>query len=232
MPSRIRPDADVWVDADAFEQLLSEAAHADDPTELWEQADRLYAGEYLPVDLYVDWASQRREALLNRWTELQFNLSRSREQRGDVPGAVLALQRVLESDRCDERAARELMLLLARHGRRSEALRVYQRLVESLRDELEADPTDETAEIHRQVSNWAAGPSVVGRVAEARPAEDAAHDGAGARPVPGRDAPTPAPTGDGAARSSPGAPARAARGAAVLPELPVPRARDRGGPGG
>ena len=151
----IRPDADVWVDADAFERLLSEAAHADDPTELWEQADRLYAGEYLPVDLYVDWASQRRESLLNRWTELQFDLSRSRERRGDVPGAVLALQRALEADRCDERAARELMLLLARHGRRSEALRVYQRLAEGLRDELDADPTDETVEAHRQVT---AGP--------------------------------------------------------------------------
>lgn len=152
----IRPDADLWVDADEFERLLTEAAHADDPTELWEEADRLYAGDYLPVDLYADWASQRRESLLNRRTELQFNLSRSREQRGDVPGAVLALQRILETDRCEERAARELMLILARHGRRSEALRVYQRLVESLRDELDAEPSPDTTQVYRQVSSRAA----------------------------------------------------------------------------
>src|SRR5688572_24283454 len=121
----IRRDADVWADADAFERLLADAAHADDPTELWEEADRLYAGDYLPEDLYDDWASQRRDNLLGRWVELQFNLSPSRERRGDVPGAILALQRILEKDPYDERAARELMLLLARNDRRSEAVRVY-----------------------------------------------------------------------------------------------------------
>src|SRR3712207_8215350 len=56
---------------------------------------------------------------------LQFHLSRLREQRDDVPGAIRALQRLLERDPCDERAARDLMQMLARHGRRSEALRVY-----------------------------------------------------------------------------------------------------------
>src|SRR5215211_7652148 len=123
----IRREADVWLDADAFEQLVAEARRTPDAADLLEEADRLYAGDYLPDDLYDDWATQRREALRNLWSELQFDLSRSREQRGDVSGAVLALQRLLERDRCDERAARELMLLLARHGRRSEALRVHQR---------------------------------------------------------------------------------------------------------
>ena len=212
----IRPDADVWVDADLFERLLSEAAQADDPTELWEQADRLYGGEYLPVDLYADWASQRRESLLNRWTELQFNLSRGRERRGDVAGAVLALQRVLETDRCDERAARDLMLLLARHGRRSEALRVYQRLVEGLREELEAEPTDETVEVHRQVTSWAAGGPATGQLAGDRPAEGAAALGGAA----GLAAPAPPPPPPASAPPVPPLPSLPSEALAAPPFFP------------
>jgi DNA-binding SARP family transcriptional activator len=165
----IRRDADVWVDADAFEHLISEAVRADDPADLLEEADRLYAGEYLPDDVYDDWAIQRREALANLWKELQFNLSRSRERRGDVPGAIRALQRLLEQDRCDERAANELMLLLARSGRRSEALRVYQRLVESLREELAAEPSAGTKAVYHRVSTGEAGPLAAGRAPDARP---------------------------------------------------------------
>lgn len=171
----IRRDADVWVDADAFEHLLSDAAHADDPMELWEQADRLYVGDYLPEDLYDDWASQRRDNLLSRWIELQFNLSPGRERRSDAPGAILALQRVLEKDPYDERAARELMLLLARHDRRSEAVRVHQRLVVSLQKELEAEPSEETEAVYRQITARAA-PSAGG---------SAAPGGRGAGPQPG-----------------------------------------------
>jgi DNA-binding SARP family transcriptional activator/Tfp pilus assembly protein PilF len=155
----IRREADIWLDADAFERLLADARRTDDPAELLEEADRLYVGDYLPDDLYDDWATPRREALRNLWTELQFDLSRSREQRGNVTGAIRALQRLLERDRCDERAARELMLMLARHGRRSEALRVYQRLVEVLREELGADPSAETSVVQRQVASSDQGPA-------------------------------------------------------------------------
>jgi DNA-binding SARP family transcriptional activator/Tfp pilus assembly protein PilF len=155
----LRQDADVWLDADAFERLVAEARRSDTPADLLEQADRLYVGDYLPDDLYDDWATQRRESLRNLWTELQFELSRSREQRGDVAGAILALQRVFEADRCNERAARELMRCSARHGRRTDALRVYERLVDALRDELGAAPSPETVAVQRQVADGDPGPS-------------------------------------------------------------------------
>jgi DNA-binding SARP family transcriptional activator len=172
----IRREAEIWLDADAFEQLVAQARRTPDASDLLEEADRLYVGDYLPDDPYDDWAIQRRDALRNLWAELQFDLSRSREQRGDVSGAVLSLQRLLERDRCDERAARELMLLLARHGRRSEALRVYQRLVEVVREELGTEPSDDTVTVQRQIASG--GP--------ARGGSDA--DG-GLRPASGRVAP-------------------------------------------
>ena len=148
----VRPDVDVWVDADAFEQLIRQARRAPAADDLLEQADRLYVGEYLPDDLYEDWASRRRESLRREWSDLQLALAASRERRTDVDGAASALNRLIRADPCDERAVRELMGLLARNGRRSDALRAYQRLVVALRDELGVEPAAETRELNQQIA--------------------------------------------------------------------------------
>jgi predicted ATPase/DNA-binding SARP family transcriptional activator/class 3 adenylate cyclase len=140
----IRPNADLWVDADEFERLVREARRAPLSDDLLEEADQLYGGDFSPDDPYEDWAVQRREELRRRWTELQLKLSHSRERRGDVDGAISALQRLLDREHCDEQAARELMLLLARHGRRAAAEHVYKQLTVALRTEL--GDGDETVE--------------------------------------------------------------------------------------
>ena len=148
----IRRDADLWVDADEFERLVGDARRAERPEALLEEADRLYQGDYLPDDPAEDWAGPRRRELYDLWTELQLALADVRERRGDVDGAAAALQKMLTKDACDERAARELMLLWGRHGRRSDAHRVYVQLAEALRRELDgATPSPETIEAHRQV---------------------------------------------------------------------------------
>src|SRR5919199_1911047 len=121
----LRPDLALWSDADAFEQTVADASRSANPLPLLEQASRLYAGDYLPDDLYESWATERREALKRTWTELQFGLARAAEHRTDVGDAVQPLENLLRDDPCDERAAQELMKLLARHGRRAEAIRVH-----------------------------------------------------------------------------------------------------------
>jgi DNA-binding SARP family transcriptional activator len=148
----LRPDMELWTDADAFEQLVVQAWRAADPVPVLERASRYYAGDYLPDDLYESWAAERRDALKRTWTELQFGLARTAEHRLDVSEAVERLENLLRDDPCDERAAQELMKLLARHGRRTEALRVYQRLTQSLREELDVQPSHESGEVHRQIS--------------------------------------------------------------------------------
>ena len=96
------------MDTDAFEQIVRGTETLD---ALLEEADRLYQGNYVPDNVAEEWTGPRREELRNLWTELQLDLARSRERRGDVEGAAAALQKVLAKDGCDERAARELMLL-------------------------------------------------------------------------------------------------------------------------
>lgn len=145
-------DAELWTDASIFEQKVAEASRSADPLPLLEEASALYAGDYLPDDLYEDWAADRRDGLRRTWAELQFGLARACETRGDVNAAQQPLERLLRADPCDERAAQELMKLLARHGRRSESVRVYQRLTRSLQEELDVEPSAESAELYRQIS--------------------------------------------------------------------------------
>jgi DNA-binding SARP family transcriptional activator/DNA-binding CsgD family transcriptional regulator len=147
----IRRDADIWVAADEFERLCAESRLPDAPDDLLEAADRLYAGDYLPDNLYDVWASPRRTSLRLIWSQLQSDLSQSRERRGDVDGAIACLRRLLTADPHDERAGRELMALLARHGRRTEAIRVYQQLVNTLHTDLGVEPASKTIELQRQV---------------------------------------------------------------------------------
>jgi DNA-binding SARP family transcriptional activator/predicted negative regulator of RcsB-dependent stress response len=154
----LRTDVELWVDADAFERIVEGARVAPDPLLQYEQASALYPGDYLPDDLYEDWASARRDALKRTWTELQFGIAHQAEARSDEDCAIRALQRLIQADPCNERAAQELMALFGRYGRRAEALRIYQRLVSSLRDELDVEPSADSTELYRKITSGEASP--------------------------------------------------------------------------
>jgi WD40 repeat protein/DNA-binding SARP family transcriptional activator len=141
----------LWMDAVAFERKVTEAWRSPDPLPLLEDASKLYAGDYLPDDVFEDWAAGRRETLKRTWTELQYGLAQILETLPDPNAAIQPLERLLRADPCDERAAQELMNLLARHGQRSAAMRVFQRLSQSLRDELGVEPSPDTTELHHQI---------------------------------------------------------------------------------
>ncbi|MBV9582236.1 MAG: AAA family ATPase, partial [Chloroflexi bacterium] len=146
------PVGDLWTDADAFEELVASSVRTVEPLPLLEQASALYAGDYLPDDLYEDWATERRDALRRTWNGLQLGLAHAYESRSDVNAALQPLERLLRADAADERAAGELMRILTHFGRRAEASRVFQRLTQSLRDELGVDPSHETVELWNVVN--------------------------------------------------------------------------------
>jgi DNA-binding SARP family transcriptional activator len=140
----LRPDVELWVDADEFEHAVEQAVRDLNPLPVLEKANALYRGHYLPNDVFEDWATERRERLKRAWAHIQIRLSRELDQRGDADGAARPLERLLQAEPSDELAARELMQLYARNGRRSEALRAHQRLVQALEDDLGVTPSDET----------------------------------------------------------------------------------------
>jgi len=149
----LHANAEVWTDVNAFESLLAQAAAAADPLPLLEQAHALYGGDYLPDDLYEDFASAQREHLKRTWLELQHALTRQWQLHHDHERALLALERLVRADPCDERAVQELMQLLGRLGRRPEALRVYQRMVEALRADLDVEPSAAIRQLYIDLSS-------------------------------------------------------------------------------
>ncbi len=141
----------IWVDAEAFENLLNKANLATDPEQveqMLEEAARLYGGDYLLEELYSEWVTPRREALRRGWMGLLLRLADLRATRGALTSAIEPLDRLLATDPTHETAVRRLMVLLTQLDRRGEALRAYKRLATILKRDYETDPLPETTELY------------------------------------------------------------------------------------
>ncbi len=151
----------IEVDADLFEmrtKQLQARVQSDvkkEPTlSLLDEFDHvlaLYGGEYLPDDLYEDWAQRRRDRLRRLYSWLleqaaHIALAGARGQQ-----ASEYLRALLEQNQADESMYRELMLVYARMGRRNEAMSLYQRLREALREEFHTAPLPETVELYQAI---------------------------------------------------------------------------------
>lgn len=138
----------VWVDADAFEDLLTQAqATRNDP----EEAERLllealarYSGDFLPEERTAAWAQTRREELRHKWTALLLELADLYLEEAGLADALGMLDRLLAVDPLNELAVQRLMLALARLQRRGEAMRVYQRLLSALQSHSQREPLADT----------------------------------------------------------------------------------------
>jgi predicted ATPase/DNA-binding SARP family transcriptional activator len=111
----------------------------------------LYRGDYLPEDLYEDWTQRRRDRLrrVHSWlleNAAELALTIRKGQR-----ASEYLLELLERNSADEQTHRQLMLVYARMGRRSDALNQYLSLRKALKEELRTSPLTETNELFRQI---------------------------------------------------------------------------------
>ena len=170
-----------WVDYSAFEALLAEAGTAGDPLPQLEAAATLYGGDLLPEEQDV-WCVAAREALRLRWHGVLLALAEAQAGRRQSDRAQATLARLLGVDRTNEEAARRLMGMLARQGRRAEAMQIFNRLAAALKDELDTVPAPETESLFdalqagtapRQRTNAAATspiPAGMGAGETARPA--------------------------------------------------------------
>lgn len=103
-------------------------------------AEQLYAGEFLPEDLYADWAGPRREACRAAYVAVARELARHAERTGDRDSAVRYCLRLLEHDPYDEDAHLTLVRALVDAARHGEARRRYQRYAEQMA-ELGVEPS-------------------------------------------------------------------------------------------
>ena len=147
----------IWVDVDAFENLLKEADTLDTTTQLeqierlLEEAESLYSGSYLLEELYSEWAAHRRDALQRRWVGLLLQLADLRVRRGTFASAIETLDRLRVADPTNETALQGLMRLLTQLDRRGEALHVYRQHVVMMQREYESEPLPETRALYESL---------------------------------------------------------------------------------
>jgi DNA-binding SARP family transcriptional activator len=105
----------------------------------------VYGGDLLEQDPPAgDWHLDRQGMLRRRYLETLALLGSALMRLGLWRDAEDAWRQLVARDNLNESAYRELMRCYERLGERREALRVYERLVAVLRDELDADPDAET----------------------------------------------------------------------------------------
>jgi len=153
----LNPVATIQVDAEEFEQLVTEgtaAAKKEDmetALECYRQALALYQGDYLQDCLYEDWCSEERERLLTLYLSTANKVAAMLTEQGEWEAAIQTCQRILTKDNCWEEAYRLLMLCYDRLGLRSKALQTYKQCVKCLRKELDVAPSPQTVELYKRI---------------------------------------------------------------------------------
>lgn len=154
---RLRPEADLWLDAAEFE---AECAHGLRHADRGEEAEAikhlqsalaLYSGNYLPEALYDDWAGAERERLLSLFLRAADRLAGMLLEAANYTQTLDICARILALDPCWERAYRLQMLAYSRQGDRTLALRTFQRCAATLKSELGVEPTPATATLYKEI---------------------------------------------------------------------------------
>ncbi len=110
-------DVDLFEDAWAQGQASDRAGDRDLAVAAYERAERLYRGDFLEQDEYLDWTSVRREQLRDAYLTLLARLAHLYVESGEDLAAISCCHKILRRDDCNEEAYR---LLIEAHGRRGD----------------------------------------------------------------------------------------------------------------
>jgi DNA-binding SARP family transcriptional activator len=152
------PDADCWLDAEAFEEALERGTERElvDPHHL-SAAVQLYRGEFLAGFFvkdsppFEDWLGTQQVRFREAAVEVLQRLIESYRRRGEYRFGVHYARRLVAIDPLSEEAHRTLMRLFALSGQRSRALAQYEELTNLLLHELAVSPLEETRRLHDSI---------------------------------------------------------------------------------
>jgi len=153
---QVNPTISITSDIDTFLTMYEQGRHAKETERiaLYEQACQLYTGPFLLEDIYADWASRQREQYSLAYLSMCNTLAEYALGIGDYDATIQWANHILTENRCDEAAYRQLMQAYAAQGRRSEALRQFQRCEHILHEELGISPMPETTRIYHAILSW------------------------------------------------------------------------------
>ncbi len=147
---------DIWLDVDIFERALDQAHRSSDAEkrrQLLEDAVGLYKDDYLISDPYADRVQNERERLRERYFNALLALSEIQAASNDFAEAISACRRILARDEVRENAYQLLMRCQAESGDSASALLTYERCRTILAEELGADPSPLTQQLHQRILN-------------------------------------------------------------------------------
>ncbi|GAC1470961.1 MAG: hypothetical protein PVSMB5_19130 [Ktedonobacteraceae bacterium] len=151
---KLPPQPYLWVDADAFLTLASQATLAeqrgDDPLPYLDAAHTLARGEFLDEELHYKWSQGKRFIIRGARRRVLYKLVELYSHTRHTDRAEELLFTFLVDNPTDEDALCQLMLLLAAKERRHEALNIYQYVTSILQDE-KREPANYTQSVARQI---------------------------------------------------------------------------------
>jgi ATP/maltotriose-dependent transcriptional regulator MalT/DNA-binding SARP family transcriptional activator len=117
----------------------------------YEKAFAVYAGDFLPEDLYSDWASPVRDRLRIRYLRALEDAAGIAESSGDRERALRFYEKMFSADPCNEKACCWLMTRYQSDARRGEAVRTYERCERAMSKDLDLEPEDRTKKLYRRI---------------------------------------------------------------------------------
>ncbi len=150
----------VWIDAEELERgtgsvergVTRSPLHAPPST-----LHALYLGDFLQTlsiknaPEFEVWVLERREKYRARAAEMFQRVAQEKVDAGIERDALTTLQQLIALDAWNENAHQAAMRLLARMGKRKDALAQYQQLKKILRDDLDIDPSPESTTLLERI---------------------------------------------------------------------------------
>jgi DNA-binding SARP family transcriptional activator len=146
---------DLWLDVDEFtrccvraRELKANDQHSDSIA-AYAQAAMLYRGDFLE-GANEAWVQVRREGLKDQYVFVLEVLAEAALDRGDYESCILHSLQLLEQDRWRESTYRLLMDCHARLGQRGRVRSWYELCAQTLRNELDVAPDEQTEALYQR----------------------------------------------------------------------------------
>jgi len=158
---RVDPELVAHFDVTAFERDVAEARRAvvrqhPDAFAKLERAVTHFRGDFMDGEPVGDWHLEHRDRFQRMYADSLMELGNRFLLEERFEKAADAFRRVLTRDELHEEALQGLMRCHGALGERAQALRVYRRFADRLREELDAEPDRETVRLSERLQQGAA----------------------------------------------------------------------------
>jgi DNA-binding SARP family transcriptional activator len=147
-------ESDYWLDSEEVATQITSGRSAPDLLKritALESARSLFHGDYLEDEPYAEWTQFPRILWQRRYEQILVDLAESYGQNGHFQQASELCREILSLDSANESACRLLMRCLVSLREVPAALKVYDDIVHTLRNEFDIDPMSETTDLLHQI---------------------------------------------------------------------------------